>query len=117
MISTNYIGMRFGAFEVIEYYVIDNVITVKVICHSCKATRQAKIKYEKVLKLKCYTCGRFDAVIPISYYKGSIIVKDTINLGAYNYKKLKEGFKNEQNISEIEYLRNKIIQNSKGAVK
>lgn len=113
MITTRYLGMMFGKFKVIGFYYStnNNIVNLKVKC-GCKKVKEVKLSYEKILKIKCANCGRFDVVIPISYYSGTKLVKDTVTIGEYKYKKLKTQYlESTQTISEIDFIIKRIFKN------
>lgn len=111
MIYTNYVGMRLGAYEVIAYRLdTENaIINLIVRCGKCGETKKIKLAYEEVTRIKCNKCSRLDVVIPIEYYNNTRLVKDTITIGAYKYRKIKSEFnRDNQGKSESEFIRNMI---------
>ena len=112
MINTNYIGMRFGGFEVVEYSlgIEKEIIQLRVKCSRCGEYKTIGLRYEKVLRIKCGKCGRMDAVVPINYYGKTKLVKDTVNIGEYRYRKLRTEYKKDnQGKTEVEFIRSCII--------
>lgn len=111
MVYTNYGGMQFGAFKVIEYELNldEELISFSVRCGSCGELKKIKLKHEKILRIKCRKCGRMDVVIPIKDIKNTKIVGDTITLGAYRYRKLRDQYKEVgSKKSELNYIRDEV---------
>lgn len=104
MIYTNYVGMVLGGYVVIGYRIdiVNKVIELEVKCMHCGYKKVVKLYGDKLLKIKCNSCGRYDIVVPIEVYEDGI-VKDTMTIGDYQYRKLKKLYK-DSNIQEGELI-------------
>lgn len=117
MISTNYIGMRIGKFEIVEFYINyeDEFIEFRLLCGRCGRYTNIKLVKGKISRVHCNNCYLTYRLLPISNYDDIEIVKDTMTIGEYQYKKLRKEYKkSSSDASELEFILSRIEINNEG---
>lgn len=106
--------MRFGKFVVVGYEIIreSTTIILNVKCDKCNEYKKVKLKNETILKIRCKKCGRVDVVLPINYYSDTNMVKDTVTISQYEYRKLRSQFtRSNTEKSELNFIIGKLLNN------
>jgi ribosomal protein S27E len=106
----NYLGLYLKGFRVIGYYIneTDENVKLKLKCERCGNIKYARLLYERVVKVRCKECGRNIVIVPLNYYEGTKFVKDMMSLGYFQYKEMRREVRKDNDINELEYIRNKI---------